>query len=171
MGVFKSYFAPGAGKAKSNPEAAAATHADFADISKKTLKNNVGLSEKDMMQMDSAPKSLYPSGINTPNGTSPWDPKTSSYPPGDFRNNTAEEIRDMKCDVMVNWLYQQQMEMLWTAGGPDEGVLLKKARGEYACCPADMAEMDQELGFYQAIEMLNVRVSCLNKKFSSQYTY
>lgn len=66
-------------------------------------------------------------------------------------------MNDLKCDVMVNWLYQQQMERLWTAGGIDEGVVLKKARGAYTCCPADITE--EPYGFFKAVETLNVRVS------------
>jgi len=81
------------------------------------------------------------------------------YPTGDFRNNAKEDLLDIKCDVMVNWLYQQQMEMLWAAGSPDEGVVLKKTRGQYTCCPADI--MDEPMGFYKNIEMLNVRVGTL----------
>lgn len=82
-------------------------------------------------------------------------PGSMAFPEGDFRNNGQEELRDIKCDVMVNWLYQQQMEMLWTAGAADEGVVLKKARGNYTCCPPDI--MDEPFGFFKSIEMLNVR--------------
>lgn len=83
------------------------------------------------------------------------------YPVGDFRNATAEELLDIKSEVMVNWLYQQQMEMLWTAGNADEGIMLKKARGEYACCPSDI--VDERNGFFEAIEALNVRVCMLTR--------
>ncbi|KAF2154980.1 hypothetical protein K461DRAFT_105444 [Myriangium duriaei CBS 260.36] len=82
-------------------------------------------------------------------------PDSQLFPSGDFRNNGADELRDIRCDVMVNWLYQQQMEMLWTAGAADEGVVLKKARGNYTCCPPDI--MDEPFGFFKSIEMLNVR--------------
>jgi len=84
----------------------------------------------------------------------------AAYPAGDFRNNNRDDLRDIQCDVMVNFLYQQQMEMLWTAGGEDEGVVLKKSRGEYTCCPPQL--MDDDYGFYKAIEMLNVRVCFVN---------
>lgn len=84
-------------------------------------------------------------------------PVSQMYPSGDFRNNGPEDLRDIKCDVMVNWLYQQQMEMLWTAGEADEGVVLKKAKGNYTCCPPDI--MDEPFGFFRAIESLNVKVS------------
>lgn len=93
------------------------------------------------------------SGTATP-GT--WSRPASLYPAGDFRNSQHEEINEIKCDVMVNWLYQQQMERLWTAGGVDEGVVLKKSRGAYTCCPADITE--EPYGLFKAVETLNVRV-------------
>ena len=96
------------------------------------------------------------SGSATPFQSRP----ASLYPVGDFRNSQADEINEIKCDVMVNWLYQQQMERLWTAGGRDEGVVLKKGRSTYACCPADI--VDEPYGFFKAIETLNVRVSCIH---------
>lgn len=101
-----------------------------------------------------------PSGTTTttPGTATPgWSRPASLYPVGDFRNSQADDINEIKCDVMVNWLYQQQMERLWTAGGIDEGVVLKKSRGQYTCCPSDIIE--EPYGFYRAIETLNVRVS------------
>ena len=68
-----------------------------------------------------------------------------------------EEINDIKCEVMVNWLHSQQEEKLWTAGEEEEGVVLKKSRGMYTCSPADLA--DDQAGFFQAVQTLNVRVA------------
>lgn len=98
-------------------------------------------------------------GASTP-GTATsdsWSRPASIAPVGDFRMSQHDEINEIKCDVMVNWLYQQQMERLWTAGGVDEGVVLKKSRGAYTCCPADITE--EPYGFFKAVETLNVRVS------------
>jgi membrane glycosyltransferase len=110
---------------------------------------------------EKAPQSASPRPpFGTPGGSgsgSPWGSRpVSLYPAGDFRNSAANEINEIKCDVMVNWLYQQQMEKLWTAGGVDEGVVLKKNRSAYTCCPADLANEPE--GFFNAIETLNVRV-------------
>lgn len=58
---------------------------------------------------------------------------------------------------MVNFLYQQQMERLWTAGARDEGVVLKKGRGQYTCCPPNIA--DEPFAFFKSVELLNVRVA------------
>ena len=98
------------------------------------------------------------SQFNTPGGQSPWGSRPASiYPNGEYRMSQHEELNEIKCDVMVNWLYQQQMERLWTAGGHDEGVVLKKGKGAYTCCPADIIE--EPYGFFKAVETLNVRVS------------
>ncbi|KAF2084273.1 hypothetical protein K490DRAFT_75932 [Saccharata proteae CBS 121410] len=67
------------------------------------------------------------------------------------------EINDIKCDVMVSWLHSQQEERLWTAGEFEEGVVLKKSRGQYVCSPPDLAE--ESAGFLRAVETLNVRVA------------
>lgn len=68
----------------------------------------------------------------------------------------AIEMNDMKCDVMANYLHQQQQERMWVQDGEDEGVVLKKSRGQYTCCPSEL--QDNPYGFAKAIEMLNVRV-------------
>jgi hypothetical protein len=57
---------------------------------------------------------------------------------------------------MVNWLHSQQEEKLWTTGEEEEGVMLKKSRGEYTCSPADLAE--EADGFFAAVHGLNVKV-------------
>ena len=99
-------------------------------------------------------------GSFTPGNGTPWGSRPASlYPNGDFRNSQMDDINEIKCDVMVNWLYQQQMERLWTAGGHDEGVVIKKSRSAYTCCPADIIE--EPYGFFKAVETLNVRVSIL----------
>lgn len=101
------------------------------------------------------------SGTATPGS---WSRPASLAPVGDFRMSQHDEINEIKCDVMVNWLYQQQMERLWTAGGVDEGVVLKKSRGAYTCCPADITE--EPYGFFKAVETLNVRVRTTFDRYS-----
>ena len=103
----------------------------------------------------STPQFAQASGAATPLDSRP----ISLYPVGDFRNNAQNEITDIKCDMMVNHLYSRQMELLWTAGGHDEGVLLKKSRGNYACCPSDLES--EPAGFHRAVQTLNVRVSLI----------
>jgi hypothetical protein len=80
----------------------------------------------------------------------------SVFPDGDFRNQSPEYINDVKCEVMVNWLHSKQEEKMWTGGGSGEGVVLKKSKGRYVCCPAELQQDGSD--FYQAIAQLNVRV-------------
>ena len=100
---------------------------------------------------DSRPHSQYA----PTNGTSSDSRPVSLYPVGELP--IQQDLNDIKCDVMVNWLYQQQMERLWTTGGIDEGVVLKKSRGAYTCCPEDIIE--EPFGFFKSIQALNVRVA------------
>jgi hypothetical protein len=82
---------------------------------------------------------------------------TSSYPQGDFRNSAYDEILDIKSDVMVNYLHQQQLEKLWTIGNPTEGVVLKKSRANYTCSPEILHK--EVGGFFDMVAAMNVRVS------------
>ncbi len=82
-----------------------------------------------------------------------------SYPTGDFRNGSAVQIMDMKADIMANWLHYRQQEKIWTYGAWDEGVILKKARDDYVCCPSGL--LQHRNGFYDSVKKLNVKVSTL----------
>ena len=58
---------------------------------------------------------------------------------------------------MVSWLHQQQIEKTWFDSlARDQGVVLKRTKGDYVSCPEDVA--DEPDGFRRAIEILNVRV-------------
>ena len=63
---------------------------------------------------------------------------------------------EIKADVMVNWLHQQQLERMWTNGAMGEGVVLKKSRDSYTSCPADLSTYQDDL--FDAVCKLNVRV-------------
>ncbi|RDA86049.1 hypothetical protein CP532_1274 [Ophiocordyceps camponoti-leonardi (nom. inval.)] len=49
-------------------------------------------------------------------------------------------LDDIKHEVMVNYLYQQQCSQLWVSDGSGEieGVLLRKTRGHYMACPPQL---------------------------------
>jgi len=105
------------------------------------------------------PTLLAPSFPPTPGFSGMSTPGFGSRPGSVFNGEVgrgAIEMNDMKCDVMANYLHQQQQERMWTAEAEDEGVVLKKSRGQYTCCPSDLA--DNPYGFAKAIEMLNVKV-------------
>ncbi|CAJ2504576.1 Uu.00g119700.m01.CDS01 [Anthostomella pinea] len=49
-------------------------------------------------------------------------------------------VDDIKHEVMVNYLYQQQCSRLWVSDGSGEveGVVLRKSRGNYITCPPQL---------------------------------
>ena len=65
-------------------------------------------------------------------------------------------VDEIKHEVMVNFLHQQQCGHMWVADGSGvlEGVLLKKYRGEYLACPPQLIESE----FAMACQALNVQV-------------
>lgn len=65
-------------------------------------------------------------------------------------------LEDIKHEVMVNYLYQQQCSYLWVANGSGEieGVLLRKSRGQYMACPPALGNSP----FATACAALNVQV-------------
>lgn len=133
MKAFKSYFHP-AGKGGSPGAPSAPIPATSVPLATRTPGHSGNGSP---LQSGSRPASIYPSG--------------------DFRNANLESINEIKSDVMVNWLHQQQLEMMYTAGGRGEGVVLKKFRDSYACCPTELSY--ERGGLFDAVRKLNVRVS------------
>lgn len=67
-------------------------------------------------------------------------------------------LDDIKHEVMVNYLYQQQCSHLWVSDGSGEieGVLLRKTRGQYMACPPQLGNSP----FAMACAALNVQVRC-----------
>lgn len=72
----------------------------------------------------------------------------------------------MKADMMCNWLYQQQLERMWSTNGLEEGVVLKKTKDDYKCAPADL--LSHRDGFFDAVQKLNVKV-ILNNPFTPSF--
>jgi hypothetical protein len=94
---------------------------------------------------------------DNPGSTTPvLSNRASLYPAGDFRNSSMPDINDMKSEIMCNYLHQQQLKKMWSNGGREEGVLLKKSRGEYTSCPPDLQLLRN--GLFDAVKRLNVRV-------------
>lgn len=69
----------------------------------------------------------------------------------------SNAIRDIKCDILANWLYTKQEEKVWTGGEPGEGVFVKRSKDSYAYAPREIVEDGTTL--HQSITQLNVRVS------------
>jgi hypothetical protein len=90
------------------------------------------------------------SEATTPGVSSPWASRPASL-------LTEKEMSDTKCQIMVSWLHQQQIEKTWfDSQALDEGVVLKKSKDEYVCCPESLG--DDPTGFCKAVQILNVRV-------------
>ena len=72
-------------------------------------------------------------------------------------------VDEIKHEVMVNYLHQQQCGHMWVADGSGhlEGVLLKKYRGEYLACPPDLINSE----FAMACQALNVQVRFASRAF------
>lgn len=104
---------------------------------------------------DAVPPAIPPvppvplSEINTPSNITPWTSRPSSM--------AGVEMSDTRCEIMVSWLHQQQIEKTWFDGrAKDQGVVIKRSKGDYVSCPENVA--DEPDGFRRAIELLNVRV-------------
>ena len=86
-----------------------------------------------------------------------------SYPQSDAMSiggkstrSTKTVFEDIKHEIMVNHLYQQQCSRLWVSDGSGEieGVLLRKSRGRYLSCPQELRYSQ----FAKACAELNVQV-------------
>ncbi|KAI1206660.1 glycosyl transferase family group 2-domain-containing protein [Annulohypoxylon truncatum] len=69
--------------------------------------------------------------------------------------NSSVFLDDIKHEVMVNYLYQQQCAHLWVSDGSGdvEGVLLRKSKGTYMACPPALGDST----FAMACAALNVQ--------------
>lgn len=78
----------------------------------------------------------------------------NSFTAGSFRSES--DLTNMKSDVMTEYLYKQQCLKLWASSNAEEGVILKRSRGDYACCPDDLRSTKG--GLFDQIVTMNVRV-------------
>ena len=72
------------------------------------------------------------------------------------KSAASSVLDDIKHEIMVNYLYQQQCGNLWVSDGSGkvEGVLLRKSRGHYMACPPALGSSS----FAMACTALNVQV-------------
>ena len=91
----------------------------------------------------------------------PPTPRLSSRPQslsGRSMRSTGSSmiLDDIKHEVMVNYLYQQQCSHLWVSDGSGEieGVLLRKSRRQYIACPPQLGSSP----FALACAAMNVQV-------------
>ena len=99
---------------------------------------NASPSEKPISSMnatDPLPRPMPVLGQETHLGSS-----RSSVAPS-LLSNRSDFFDDIKYEVMVNYLFQQQCSYLWVSQGNNamEGVLLRKTRNQYLACPPQLA--------------------------------
>jgi hypothetical protein len=104
-------------------------------------------------------------GGGSPDGTSVKTARRSAsasryspsiFPAGDHRNHDFDALNEVRSDMMVNWLYEQQLRKQYATGeDPFEGVVLKKSRGNFTCCPPHMAALPDSL--FAMVREMNVR--------------
>ncbi|KAI9798384.1 MAG: hypothetical protein M1825_005368 [Sarcosagium campestre] len=69
----------------------------------------------------------------------------------------SDSMLQLKAEMMVGYVWQQQQKQRWSCGGRNEGVVLKKAQGSFVCAPQSLsAERD---GLFDAVKSMNVRVA------------
>ncbi|KAI9752354.1 MAG: hypothetical protein M4579_005662 [Chaenotheca gracillima] len=86
------------------------------------------------------------------------------------RSTQSSHIDDVKHEVMVNYLHQQQWTHSWVNEDSTacEGVLLRKSRGSYLAAPPDLADSD----FHFACNALNVQVAMtINSRLIKAFLY
>ncbi|KAK4938003.1 hypothetical protein LTR10_021492 [Elasticomyces elasticus] len=66
-------------------------------------------------------------------------------------------INNVKFDVMLMYLRQQQLEKRWAMGNSTEGVVLRRSRNDYICQPPEL--LRQINGFYDEVKKLNFKVA------------
>ena len=62
-----------------------------------------------------------------------------------------------KCDIMVKFLRQRQMEKLWSNSVEGEGVILKRGKHDFVCQPSEL--LFEQNGLFSQVSQLNVKVS------------
>lgn len=83
-------------------------------------------------------------------------PRVGAMSGGTPKRGSMESLIGIRNDVMANYLYQQATQRsLLVAAELWQGVVLKRTRGDYACCPPQMVEIED--GLYDAVLRMNVR--------------
>ncbi|KAK4947938.1 hypothetical protein LTR10_013446 [Elasticomyces elasticus] len=101
------------------------------------------------------PGSPTQNGFNTDD--SPVQSSAASISGRSTHSTKSAFLEEIKHEIMVSHLYQQQCSHLWVGDGSGEreGVLLRKSRGQYLACPQPL--LDSQLA--EACAELNVQVA------------
>jgi hypothetical protein len=83
----------------------------------------------------------------------------SIYPQGDFRTYSEQNIVELRGNMMLEQLHNEQSRRLWYTWGSGQGVVLKKGKGEYVACPPQLEK--ESGGLFDQIVKMNIRVCSL----------
>ena len=121
------------------------------------LRNSLADKHPDMVRPPLAPAMVSSPQDGFQSEDSPPQSSTASISGRSIHSARSTFLEDIKHEIMVNHLYQQQCSRLWVSDGSGEceGVLLRKARGHYLACPQPLLDSK----FAQACAQLNVQVS------------
>lgn len=113
----------------------------------------------DMPQPPFAPAVGSPTNDDFVFEGSPVQSSAASISAKSSHSTKSSFLEEIKHEIMVSHLYQQQCSHLWVSDGSGEreGVLLRKSRGQYLACP--QALLDSR--FAEACKLLNVQVNDL----------
>ncbi|KAK4041519.1 glycosyl transferase family group 2-domain-containing protein [Parachaetomium inaequale] len=116
-------------------------------------RNNASHQQQPSMSENPAPSLRPDSELHPP--TPRYSSRPQSISGRSVRSTGSSMLDDIKHEVMVNYLYQQQCSHLWVSDGSGEieGVLLRKARGQYMACPPQLGNSP----FALACAALNVQ--------------
>lgn len=95
-------------------------------------------------------------------GSIAWDRSSLPSRPGSIGGQSTQSsqsvlLDDIKHEIMINHIYQQQCSHLWVSDGSGEyeGVLLRKSRANYLACPQSLLNSN----LARMCAQLNVQVS------------
>ncbi|EHY52268.1 hypothetical protein HRR83_003167 [Exophiala dermatitidis] len=88
---------------------------------------------------------------------SPAQSSAASISGRSTRSVPSTFLEEVRHEIMVNHLYQQQCSHLWVSDGSGEceGVLVRKSKGNYLACPQQLAHSQ----FAQVCAQLNLQVA------------
>jgi hypothetical protein len=74
---------------------------------------------------------------------------------------SPDDEAEFKAQMMISWLHMEQERNAWKFinTGDGQGIVLKKAKGQYVCLPEEL-ETDRS-GLFRVLKRMNVAVSIL----------
>ena len=151
MNAVKGYFRPSTNKKKDDNAAKASGTTVRVDESSRS---RLGDGPRSSALQVPSPASRLSSSRSSPHSTRP---SSINYPEGDFRNSNAMSILDLRTEMMATHILEEQRRRRWSEPRPNQGVIIKRERGQYICSPPSLRT--DSGGLYEAVLAMNVRVS------------